>query len=378
MVTRLTFIKHSFIEIRSMRKELVPCLLFSLALGALSLCSGCRRGTAEAPIAKAGPPLEVKTVRPHKGEITRSITLPGEVKAYQQATLYAKVGGYLKKITVDKGDEVKEGDLLADIEVPEMLADLAKFKAEVEVAAVDYKRVSEAQKKAPDLVVPQTVDFAKAKYDIAKANLERTETLLSFARITAPFSGVVVKRMVDPGAFIPAATSGSAAQSAAILMLMDYSKVRVQVAVPEPEVPFIAKGIAVKVTVEELPARAYEGSVTRFAHALDEATKTMLAEVEIPNHKRELRPGMYALVKVVVERKTDAFVIPVEALVVEKVAAFVFTLVDNKAKKIPVKTGFNDGANVEIVGGANPDQPVILVGKQSLNDGQTVRVAEGK
>src|SRR5207249_11073252 len=111
----------------------------------------------------------------------------------------------------------------------------------------------EAQRKAPDLVVQQSVDTAKSKSDIAKANLQRTETLLGVAKITAPFSGVITRRMVDPGAFIPAATSGSAAQNAALFTLMDFSKVRVQTAVPEPEVPLIKNGLVVKIAVEELP-----------------------------------------------------------------------------------------------------------------------------
>src|SRR6185436_11377841 len=111
-----------------------------------------------------------------------------------------------KTITVDKGDRVKEGDLIADIEVPEMLADIARYKAEVEVAELDYKRLSESQKKMPDLIVPQVVDNAKSKLEIGKANLERTQTLLNYAKITAPFAGMITKRMVDPGAFIPAAT----------------------------------------------------------------------------------------------------------------------------------------------------------------------------
>ena len=174
-------------------------------------------------------------VRPFRGPIARNITLPGEVKAYQQATLYAKVAGYLKTIPVDKGDPVKEGALLAEIEVPELLADRARYQAELEVARSDYQHLSDSQKKAPDLVVPQTTDNARARLDIAKANLDRTETLLSFAKIVAPFSGVITKRMVDPGAFIPAATSGSTPQSAAIVTLADFNRVRVQVAVPELE-----------------------------------------------------------------------------------------------------------------------------------------------
>ena len=354
-----------------MKARLIPAGTGVVLLG---LFCGCNRnGVASAP-AKTEPPLEVKTVRPFSGAITRNITLPGTVLAYQQVTLYAKVAGYLKSITVDKGDRVKEGDLIADIEVPEMLADRAKYKTEVEVADLDYKRLSESQKKAPDLVVPQTVDNAKGKLDVAKANLDRTETLLGFAKITAPFPGIVTRRMVDPGAFIPAATSGSAAQNAAIITLVDCSRVRVQVAVPELETSLITTGQPVGVTVDGLPGRSFDGNVTRFSYALDEATKTMLAEIELPNPKLELRPGMYAVVKIGIERKADALLVPVEALVTERAGASVFTVVDAKAKKIQVKTGFNDGAYVEIVSGVKADQPVILVGKRTLGDGQAVQV----
>jgi membrane fusion protein (multidrug efflux system) len=350
-------------------------LLAAVAGGTLTSCG--RSTTAESQ-SHPPPDIEAQTVHPRRGQITRSITLPGEVKAYQQATLYAKVAGYLKTISVDKGDFVKAGTLLAEIEVPELLADVTKYKAEVEVAGLDYRRLSESQKKAPDLVVPQTVDEAKGKLDIAKANLERTETLLNYAKIVAPFSGVVTRRMVDPGAFIPAATSGSAAQNAALLALMDFNTVRVQVAVPELEASLVAKDQPVKVSVDGLPGRSFDGMVTRFSYALDEASKTMLAEVELPNAKLELRPGMYAIVKIGIERKEDALLVPVEAVVTERAGASVFTVVENKARKTPIKTGFNDGANVEIASGVNADQAVILVGKRSLSDGQAVKVMEAR
>src|ERR1051326_766349 len=158
------------------------CLLSFFS--AFCLMSGCRR--SEEPIHKPDqsataanePPVEVRTIHPFKGDITRGITLPGEVKPYQQATLYAKVAGYLKTIAVDKGDQVQAGALLAEIEVPELLADHARYRAEVEVTGIDFKRLSESQKKAPDLVMPQTVDDARGKWDVAKAELERVETLL--------------------------------------------------------------------------------------------------------------------------------------------------------------------------------------------------------
>ena len=345
-----------------------PALIFSAAALVLVLLSGCWRSQPGTAV------VNVQTAQPKRGPIARKITLPAEVAPYQQATLYAKVAGYLKSISVDKGDVVKQGDLLAEIEVPELLADKAKFAAEVQVAEIDYKRVQNAQKKAPDLVVPQTVDDAKAKFDVARANQEGNDTLLSFTKITAPFSGVITKRLVDPGAFIPAATSGSAAQTAALLTVMDFDTVRVQVAIPEPEVPFIKEGLPVTVTLGVLKGKKFDASVTRYSHALDSSTKTMLAEIEIANEKHELRPGMYATAVIAVEKKDNALLIPAEALVVEKVRNSVFTIVDKKAKKVPVKVGFTDGGSVEILEGLPPDKAVITVGKQNLNDGQPVIV----
>jgi len=352
-------------------------LSISSLLFALLLCSGCGKPSSE-PQSKPASPVPVRLVPVKRGEATRSITLPGNVLAFQEVTLYAKVAGYVKSISVDKGDSVKAGALLADIEVPELLAERARNQAELEVAALDYRRTSEAQQKAPDLVVPQTVDTAKSKFDIARANLERTETLLGFAKIAAPFSGIITRRMVDPGAFIPAATSGSSAQNAALFTLMDFSKVRVQVAVPEIEVPNIKNDLVVKISVEELKGPPLEGAITRYAHALDEVTKTMLAESELPNPRGELRPGMYASVRIIVERKPDALLIPTDALVVEKTRNSVFIVADNKAKRLTVKPGFSDGGWVEVLEGLALDQPVIAVGKQVLAEGQPVTVLEGK
>lgn len=335
----------------------------------------CITLTLAAPSLKAA---DFKATRPQRGEIIRYVTLPGSIKANQQATLYAKIAGYLKSLGVDKGDAVKAGQAIAEIEVPELLADIAKAKAEVEVAEVEYKRVSEAQKKAPDLVMPQTVDDALGKLKVAKASLEHDQTLLGFSKITAPFDGIVTARYVDPGAFIPAATGGSAAQTAAVVTVMDFNTVRVQVAVPELEASLVRARQPVKLTVEGLPGKTFEGTVSRLAYALDDATKTMLVEADLPNPIRELRPGMYAMVKLGVEKHTDALLIPVEALVMEKINAFAFIAADGKAKKAPIKIGFNDGAKVEVLDGLAADAAVILVGKTTLTDGQAVNVTEAK
>jgi membrane fusion protein, multidrug efflux system len=333
---------------------------------------------AGATAAFAAAPVEVKVARPARGEIIRYVALPGSIRANQQATLYAKVPGYLKSIAVDKGDKVQAGQALVEIEVPELLADLAKYKAELKIAEIDFKRVSAARDKAPDLVTPQSVDDAAGKWEIAKANLERIETLLLYSRLTAPFSGVVTMRYVDPGAFIPAATSGSAAQTAALVTIMDFNIVRVQVALPELEASLAREGQPVKVAVEGLPGKMFEGKISRLSCALDDATRTMLIEADLANPDLALRPGMYAAVKLGVEKHSDALTIPIEALVIEKVNAFAFVASDGKARKTAIKIGFNDGAKVEVLDGLLGSEAVILVGKLALADGQAVNATEAK
>lgn len=221
------------------------------------------------------------------------ITLPATIKAYQEATLTAKVAGYLRALPVDKGDHVKAGELIADIEVPELVADRAQYQAQVEVAKADFDRMQAATKTAPDLVTPQILDEARGKLKVAQAQLARVDTLLHYARITAPFSGTITARYVDPGAYIPVPSS-SDQKSAAVVSLMDFAKVRVQIPVPEDDVMAVAKGTPVTFTVQSLPGRKFQATVTRVSYALEQGTKTMLAEIDMDNPGEVLRPGMYA------------------------------------------------------------------------------------
>ena len=342
-------------------------------------CGACRLRTfpgGGAPNTRA--PRHRADRLPKRGEITRSITLPSfRILAYQEATLYAKVSGYLKTLTVDKGDAVKEGQLLAEIEVPELLADEAQYKAETAVSRTNYERMAEARAKAPDLVIPQTVDDLRGQWEVAQAKLQRTQTLLQYARIIAPFDGR------DHGAFRGPGRVYSRRhhrQHAAKRRAGDAH------GLPPGAGPGVRAGAGSALHQERRAgtgdgggvARAnFPGTVTRFAHALDEATKTMLTEIEMPNPSGDLRPGAYASVRLEVERKADALLVPVPALVVEKAGTSVFTVADGKAKKTPVQTGFNDGVNVELLN-VKLDQPVILVGKQTLTDGQPVNVGEAK
>ena len=345
----------------------------ALAVMALTLFTTNSLQSADAPKA-----VEVKTTAPTRGEIHRFVTLPGSIKANQQTTLYAKVAGYLKSLNVDKGDRVAAGQTLGEIELPELAAEAVKYRAEIRVAETDLKRLTAAQKSAADLVTPQSVDEARGRLEIAQANLERTETLLAYSKLTAPFSGVVTMRHIDPGSFVPAATSGSAAQTAAIVTVMDFNTVRAVVAVPELEAALVRNGQPVRLTTESLPGKKIEGSVSRFSYALDDATRSMLVEADLPNPDLTLRPGMYATIKVGVEKHADVLLIPVEALVMERANAFAFVVDAGKAKKTAIKIGFNDGVKVEIVSGLTGNEAVILVGKTALGDGAAINVTETK
>ncbi|MBI4662459.1 MAG: efflux RND transporter periplasmic adaptor subunit [Verrucomicrobia bacterium] len=163
-----------------------------------------------------------------------------------------------------------------------------------------------------------------------------------------------------------------------MVTLMDFRRVRVEVAIPQSEAPLVKKGLPVKVSVGEWPGRAFEGQITRFAYALDESTKTMTTEIEIPNPELVLRPGMYANCRVVLEKKADALLLPAEALVTEKKKSFVFAYRDGKAARVPVKTEFDDGVSVEILEGVKANEAVIVAGKQSITDGRTVEAREAR
>src|SRR6185295_15923008 len=164
--------------------------------------------------------------------------------------------------------------------------------------------------------------------------------MLRYGRIVAPFAGVVTMRYLDAGAFVPAATAGTNPAAAAIVTLMDYSTVRARIAVPEIEAARVQVGQPVVVTTDSLPGRTFKGTVSRHTGALDEATRSLVVEADLPNPDLALRPGMYASIKIGVEQHTNSLLIPAAALVREKAAGFLFTFADGKVTRVPVKYGF--------------------------------------
>jgi membrane fusion protein, multidrug efflux system len=346
----------------------------SLLLCAAWIAPGCTRTPVPAPKA-ASPDTAVPVVqvaRLKTGSITRTITLPAQVLPDQQVMLFAKVAGYLRSIAVDKGDAVKAGAVLAQIEVPELQSTRSRQQAELRAAEAEYGRLQQSLQRSPDLVVPLAVDQARGRMEIAKAGLEQSEAILRYATITAPFSGVVTQRFVDPGALVQSgSTSG-----VPLLTIMDFATVRLQSAVPEVEASRVAVGQPVTVTTDGLPGQKFEGRITRYAYALDPATRTMLAEVRLPNPRLLLRPGMLVTARIGIETRDGARLIPRDALVMEKTNAFVFVLAEGKASKRPIKVGFREGDSAEVLEGVGPEDALIIAAGRPLVDGSAVLQAK--
>jgi membrane fusion protein (multidrug efflux system) len=310
--------------------------------------------------------LDLPVAKPQRSTIHRWIKLPAAAAPWQEVTLQAKVSGYLDKILVDKGDRVKAGDKLAEIAVPELRADLLKWEAEVELAEQDYQRINTAMQRAADLVMKQTVDAARAKRDIAKAGLENTKAKVNYATFLAPFDGVVTERFADAGAYI--------ADGAKLVNVMDDSTLRIQFGIPEIEAALVKNGLPVTLTADSLPGKLFKATVSRNSGALDVMTRSLPVEADLKNAEHALKPGMFAMVLIGMEQHDNALVIPVDALLTEKTKTSVFKLVDGKAKKTSVKAGFNDGTNVELLEGVDEKDTLVVFGKVTVNDGQSVNV----
>ncbi len=321
-------------------------------------------------------PVAVTAVRPSRGAVTRYATLPGTLRANQQVTVQARVAGFVKSIGVDRGDRVTAGQTLAEIEVPELIAERTRLLAEVRVAEAEAQRLTTARQRSPDLVTPQSVDAATGRRDVARAELEKVETLLRYANLTAPFAGVITARMVDPGAFVPAGAAGSGAS--AVVTLADTSVLRAQVPVPEAEAVLVRPGQPVRVVVDGLAGDPVRAVVSRHSGALDETTRTLVVEADLPNADGRLRPGMYASVRIGLEEHASALLVPTDAVALEKAQAFVFRVDGGRCRKTPVKLGFQDGPQSEVASGLAEDALVIRPARTAPTDGTEVRVGEAK
>ncbi len=316
--------------------------------------------------------VAVQTLTPQRRDLAKSLSLPANVSPQSQATLYAKVPGYLKSMGADKGDAVTQGQLLAVIDAPEIAQQYHQAEADHHIKHVTYERLHNVWKSNPDVVAKQDVDVAEAAANAARYLRDSKKTLLNYTHVTAPFSGTITARFADPGALIQG-TTGSSTQAVPLFTLMDLSRVRVYVSVPQ-EVALLAKpGTKAIVTVRELPDQDFHTTVTRTTQALDPATRTLLVELSLPNEQQNLRPGMFVTATLIFEEHTQVLAVPPAALVSSGPVQSVFIVQDGRAKEIPVIAGLDDGLWVEITQGLEDHMEVIVVGKPGLKDGQPVQ-----
>jgi membrane fusion protein, multidrug efflux system len=334
----------------------------------------------------------VDVVHPRQGEIARTIDLPGDVVGFYEAALHSKVTGYLKSISVDKGDSVKKGQVLAEIEVPELQSNLMSAQASLEIERITYDRLKKVQQSDSRLISQQDVDMAYAKYREAQAAVATLQTMFGYTKIIAPFDGVITGRFADPGTLIragggdigvdetsglisPGATEGAGGHregGGPILTLADIDKLRIYIYVPEASYPFIHIGTPASLTFEEFPQRIFKGTVARYASSLDLATRTMLTEVDIDNPKRLVYPRSYAHVTIQLVRHPDALSVPTSAVQGAGGSARVLTVDNGRLVEVPVQTGIDNGSDVEITSGLSANSIVVATYSSTLTPGQQV------
>lgn len=368
-------------------------LLFCSAMIVAALAGGCAK-QADPEVPPPAPPVPiVGVIHPQRIDLARKLELPGDVVGMYETALHAKVTGYLQSISVDKGDWVKKGQVLAIVEVPELHSNLAHAQASLVIAKVTYERIARVQKTDPRLVSQEDVDMAFARYQEAQAAVHTLETMVGYTQIIAPFDGVITGRFADPGALIragggdfgvnetsglisPGATEGAGGHRTGggpVLTLADIDTVRVYVYVPEQDYPFIQRGTPATLRFDEYPGQVFNGTVTRYANSLDLATRTMLAEVDMANPDHRIYPRSYAHVTLDLVRHPGALSLPSSAVQGSGHAAQVLVVRAGRLAKVAVSTGIADGNLIEITSGLSPHSTVVATYSSSLNVGQKVR-----
>ena len=376
----------------------------------LTCCSDGRKAAAD-DAANAPVAAVVKVAR---GNIADTLEIASEFQPYQEVDVYAKVSGYIQKLNVDYGSRVKQGQVLATLEIPELQQQLQQDEASVRrseqelmrahedlnraqsaynVAHLTYTRMADVQKSRPELIAQQEIDVAKGKdmeadadvsaqkaalagaeqaLLVAKAALGKDQAMFDYARMTAPFDGVITQIYARTGALLPAGTSSNKGDSA-LCRLAQNSLLRLVIPVPERAVPNIQIGESVAVTVSGVN-RTFGGKIVRFSDQIDMNTRTMHTEVDVPNPKYELVSGMYASVKIPLHSAAKVLTLPIQAVQAGEAGKGTVLLVDsnNRIETRNVVLGLQSASDVEIMSGLNENESVIFGAQGQFKNGELV------
>ena len=335
---------------------------------------------AQAPVkADAANTAAVGVAKVTREDLSKQVTIAAEFRPYLEVALPAKVTGYVSKMNVDFGDTVKSGQLLAAIEVPELQAELDNAQAAEQKAQADhtnanliYSRLQSVNQDHPNLVAQQDLDTAQANelataatIAAAKANVEKFQTMVSYTQITAPFDGVITHRYADPGTLIEA-------QGKPLVRVSDNYRLRLDFPVTVDYAKDVKLGDPVVVRVDSLNGRTLTGKIARFTHEVDDSTRTMITEIEVPNPELELIPGMYASVVLNVEKHLQALAVPIEAVSSGKSPLVYVVNHDNQIEERTVKLGLETPNKYEVLSGLQEGDLVVIGNRSGFQAGQKV------
>jgi membrane fusion protein, multidrug efflux system len=361
-------------------------LLILLIAGALTLWDHVTHERALAKETERETVPTVAVVHPQSEKPDEDLVLPGSLLAYVESPIYARTNGYLVRWYKDIGSRVTKGELLAKIDTPEVDQELNQTRAarlqilaQMDIAKITTDRWDNLLK--TDSVSAQEADQYQSGYKQSQANLaaadanvRRLEQLEGFKDVYAPFSGVLTRRNVDPGALINA---GSGTVGTELFRMARVDPLRVYTSVPQAYAPFIKIGAKTAVTLQEFPGAKFFGKVVRTAESIDPATRTLLTEVDVPNKDGRLLPGSFGEVHFAVGSGVNKVTIPVNAMLFRAEGPRVAVVgAGGKVQLKPINIGRDYGATLEILGGVSPTDQVVINPADSLEDGQQVNVAQ--
>jgi RND family efflux transporter MFP subunit len=370
------------LAVPSMNKRWGLIALVAVLLAAVVIARSWHARAARANAPDAVPVVAVARVG--RADLSREITIPAEFRPYAEVELHAKVTGYVKDLKVDIGDRVKAGQLLAVLEVPELTDELDHAVAAHQRAQADYReahlaytRLVAVNKDHPNLIAQQDLDAAEARDAIAqgalgaaKADVDRYRTMVAYTRITAPFAGVITKRYADRGSLIQAGTASNT-QAMPLVRVSDNALLRLDFPVSVDYVSGIRLDAPLSASVDSLGGRVFTGKIKRFSNKVDDSTRTMVVEMEVPNPSLELVPGMYATVTLKIEDRPHALAIPIEAVP----SGGKRVLVVNSAHRLEERAvilGLETPARYEVLRGLNEGDLVMIGNPAQLAPGQKV------
>ena len=361
-------------------------LLVLLIAGAVTLIGRANHERALAKETERETIPTVAVIHPLAEKPDEELILPGSLLAYEESPIYARTSGYLVRWYRDIGSRVHAGELLAEIDTPEIDQELNQTRAarqqivaQLELAKISAERWENLRKS--DSVSAQEADQQTSGYKQAQANLaaadanvKRLEQLEGFKKVYAPFSGVLTKRNVDPGALINA---GAGAAGRELFDIARVDPLRVYTSVPQAYAPYIRVGESTTVTLQEFPGQKFSAKIARTAEAIDPNTRTLLTEVDVPNHDGRLLPGSFGEVHFAVGSNVDKVTVPVNAMLFRAEGSQLAIVgTDNKIQLRPINIGKDYGATLEVLGGVSVGDQVVINPPDSLEEGEQVNVAQ--